>query len=122
MKLEQIAKKYAEDHKDISIEEAFIAGLNFYETYQDMLYKTRAEKLKAREKKFYESLVPFVPKYGRETIREFYDYWSEPDRAMYKMKFEKEDTWHTERRLDKWAKNNFNKKPKEVQTKTFKNV
>jgi hypothetical protein len=37
---------------------------------------------------------------------EFFDYWSEPDRAANpKMRFEKEKTWHLGRRLARWARN-----------------
>ena len=35
------------------------------------------EARKAREQKFYEELIPFVDKYGKEMIREFYDYWTQ---------------------------------------------
>jgi hypothetical protein len=37
---------------------------------------------------------------------EFFDYWSEPDRAASpKMRFEKEKTWALGRRLSRWVKN-----------------
>lgn len=37
---------------------------------------------------------------------EFFDYWTEPDRAAApKMRFEKEKTWHLGRRLARWANN-----------------
>lgn len=62
--------------------------------------------LEDRQKSFYDSLIPFVAKYGREMIRDFYNYWSEPDRAAKpKMRFEKEKTWSLERRLETWNRN-----------------
>ena len=65
----------------------------------------------SRKERFYESLVPFVEKYGAAMIREFYDYWSEMNKSQTKMRFEQQPTWETSLRLVTWAKrdNNFNK-------------
>lgn len=57
----------------------------------------------ARKEKFYASLVPFVDKYGKEMIREFFDYWSEMNRSKSKMRYEQQTTWELERRLKTWA-------------------
>lgn len=44
--------------------------------------------------------------YAQVIKDEFFDYWSEPDRAPSpKMRFEKEKTWHLGRRLARWMKN-----------------
>lgn len=65
----------------------------------------------SRKERFYESLVPFVEKYGAAMIREFYDYWSEMNKSQTKMRFEQQPTWETSLRLVTWARrdNNFNK-------------
>lgn len=60
--------------------------------------------LEKRTKEFYDSLVPFVQFYGKELIREFFDYWSEPNKSKTKMRMELERTWCVERRLATWAK------------------
>ena len=57
----------------------------------------------ARKEKFYASLVPFVDKYGKEMIREFFDYWSEMNRSKSKMRFEQQSTWELALRLKTWA-------------------
>lgn len=57
----------------------------------------------ARKEKFYASLVPFVDKYGKEMIREFFDYWSEMNRSKSKMRFEQQATWELALRLKTWA-------------------
>lgn len=57
----------------------------------------------ARKEKFYASLVPFVDKYGKDMIREFFDYWSEMNRSKSKMRYEQQTTWELERRLKTWA-------------------
>ena len=60
--------------------------------------------LEKRTKEFYDSLVPFVQFYGKELIREFFDYWSEPNKSRTKMRMELERTWCVDRRLATWAK------------------
>ena len=65
----------------------------------------------ARKQKFYDSLVQYVEKYGKEMIREFFDYWSEMNRSQTMMRFEQQRTWETARRLAMWASRDkkFNK-------------
>ena len=59
--------------------------------------------LTEREQKFYDELKTYHPKYPKETLRAFYDYWTEPNRSNTKMRFELEKTWSTKRRLSTWA-------------------
>jgi len=61
------------------------------------------ELLENRSKKFYDSLISFVELYGKEMIRSFYDYWTEPNKSKTKMRFEMEKTWDVKRRLNTWA-------------------
>ena len=66
----------------------------------------REEKEKLLQKRasvFYQSLVPFVEEYGKKVVREFYNYWSEPNTSKTKLRFELEKTWDTNRRLATWA-------------------
>ena len=58
--------------------------------------------LDRRRSEFYQSLVPYVEKYGKDMIREFYDYWSEENQARTKMRYEMEKTWGLSRRLATW--------------------
>ena len=57
-----------------------------------------------RKEQFRKSLVPFVEQYGREMIREFFDYWSELTPSRAKMRYELERTWETPRRLATWSR------------------
>ena len=57
----------------------------------------------ARKEKFYASLIPFVDKYGKDMIRDFFDYWSEMNRSKTKMRFEQQATWELALRLKTWA-------------------
>jgi len=65
----------------------------------------------SRKLKFANTLKPFIHNYGKELIREFYNYWTEPNKSNTKFKQELQKTWSLERRLETWAKNdtNFNK-------------
>ncbi len=65
-----------------------------------------AADTKKRMKKFYDSLIPFVSVYGKEMMREFYEYWSEMNKSQSKMRWENERTWCVELRLRRWANNN----------------
>jgi|GEM_PF-1766585 hypothetical protein len=68
----------------------------------------KEQEMKSREREFYNVLVPFVKTYGREMIREFFDYWSEPNKSHSKMRFEQERTWDLARRLQTWEKRSRN--------------
>ena len=74
------------------------------ESKKDELSLSHAkELLENRSKKFYDSLIPFVQLYGKEMIRAFYDYWTEPNKSNTKMRFELEKTWDVKRRLNTWV-------------------
>ena len=62
----------------------------------------------ARELAFQESLIPFVEKYGKETVRAFFDYWREPNKSKTKMNWETKKTWDLNLRISRWANNSFN--------------
>ena len=64
-----------------------------------------ATLLEARKEDFYKSLIPYVTQYGKEMVRAFFDYWTEPNKSNSKMRFELERTWDVSRRLGKWASN-----------------
>jgi len=65
----------------------------------------------SRKLKFANTLIPFVEIYGRDMIKDFYEYWTEPNPSNTKFNKELKKTWSLERRLATWAKNdnNFNK-------------
>lgn len=55
-------------------------------------------------------------KYGQQMLRDFYDYWSEPNPSHTKMRFELQKTWDLDRRLARWARNNFNRYDRQQST------
>ena len=48
-------------------------------------------------------------RYGKQMLMDFYEYWSEPNPSQTKMRFELQKTWDVNRRLARWARNNFNR-------------
>ncbi len=64
------------------------------------------QRQEAKKEDFYQSLVPFVKVYGKEMVREFFDYWTEPNKSGSKWRFELEKTWDLSRRLNTWASRN----------------
>ena len=62
----------------------------------------------SRKENFGRSLIPYVDKYGKEMIREFFEYWTEMNKSKSKMRFEQQPTWETSKRLATWAKRDKN--------------
>lgn len=73
----------------------------------------KEEERRARETAFYETLIPFLEKYGKDMLRAFFNYWSEWNQSQTKMRFELKETWQIEKRLSTWAKRDdqFTKEP-----------
>ncbi len=57
-----------------------------------------------RRDEFYKSLIPFLSQYGKDMIRDFFDYWSEQNKSGTQMRFEKQPTWEVAKRLATWNK------------------
>jgi hypothetical protein len=65
----------------------------------------------SRKLKFAATLKPFVDEFGRDTLKDFYDYWTEPNKSNTKFRQELEKTWSLDRRIKTWIKNESNFKP-----------
>ena len=77
---------------------------------------TKSFKILTKQE-FVEELKPFTEKFGKDMVRGFYEYWTEPS-ASGKMKFQLEKTWDTSRRLSTWARNEKKFNPKEEKKQT----
>ena len=64
---------------------------------QDVLEKNKEE--------FKESIKPYLEKYDRDLLNDFFQYWTEPNKSGTRMRFQLEKTWDIGRRLARWAKN-----------------
>ncbi len=62
-----------------------------------------------RETEFKNSLQQYLAEYGKETLNNFFLYWTEKKPKGRKMRFEMEKTFDAKRRLTRWNNNNFNK-------------
>lgn len=67
--------------------------------------------LETRTLSFKEKLVPFKNKYEMDLLKNFFQYWTEPNLSKTKMLFELQKTFDIERRLTTWAsrQKDFNK-------------
>jgi hypothetical protein len=75
--------------------------------------KIKAVSIEDRKLTFGESLSPFVEEFGRDMVKNFYEYWTEHGDNDTKMRFEKQKTWSTKSRLNRWRSNNFGGNKKE---------
>jgi len=64
-----------------------------------------------RKKIFMNECAAWVETYPKEMLRDFFEYWTEPNKSGSKMRFELEKTWDLSRRLRTWENNDlkFNK-------------
>ena len=69
---------------------------------------SKVKEIKERYNEFKDHLQSFIEEFGKESIDEFLNYWTEPNKSNTKMKFEMQPTWDTKRRLQRWVGNDFN--------------
>lgn len=58
-----------------------------------------------REAEFIQECESFSAQYGEAMIKDFIRYWTEKNKSKTKMRFEREATWETPRRLITWSNN-----------------
>jgi hypothetical protein len=104
----ELAKTRKNSHSDI-VPSQDIAKL----AVNDNVNVNVINKIEARSQIFKDSLLIYKDKYQVNMLKEFYNYWTEPNQSKTKMRFELEKTWSLDRRLETWAKreNSFNVKP-----------
>jgi len=73
----------------------------------DQLNAPTDNKVKIRDVAFRAEVFSFQSKYSVTMLAEFHEYWSETNRSGTKMRFEMEKTWSLDKRLVRWANNNF---------------
>ena len=75
---------------------------------------TLAKDFEARKRCFKETLRPHLQDYGAEMLKDFYEYWTEPNKSGTKFRQEMEKAWDLKRRLSTWASKDKNFKPKQI--------
>jgi hypothetical protein len=64
---------------------------------------TLAKDFEARKRCFKETLRPHLQDYGADMLKDFYEYWTEPNKSGTKFRQEMEKAWDLKRRLRTWA-------------------
>ena len=86
--------------------------MNICETHVEHM-ETETEtinRIEIREEIFKREVREFK-NYPTETLNEFIEYWTEPNKGGSRMRYELEKTWDLKRRLSRWSSSNFNKAP-----------
>lgn len=71
------------------------------------------ETFDKRKDEFRKSLFPYTNyksykgPYTPDMVKEFFDYWTEPNKSRSRMRWETEKTWDLTKRLANWSKNDF---------------
>ena len=74
------------------------------DTSKNKAKQTKTKTIEVRKKEFIESMKPYLDKYGKEMLNDFFRYWAEPNQANTKMRWEMEKTWNLTMRLSRWSK------------------
>lgn len=76
---------------------------------KEVIVVTSVPTVQDKSSDFYKLLVPFVEKYGKDTVREFYEYWTEKSKTGKRLRFEDEKFFDVSRRLATWSGRKFKK-------------
>jgi hypothetical protein len=71
-----------------------------------ILFVVNNKSIEERLTAFRTSLIPYVEEFGRELVRDFYDYWREVNGSGKKMRFEMEKVFNIDMRIKRWERNN----------------
>jgi len=63
------------------------------------------KSLSERKEDFKQTLVPYVEKYGRDMLNEFFKYWTESNKSETAFRYEGQKFWDLSKRLTTWHKN-----------------
>ncbi len=74
---------------------------------KENILKKVNNNIEKRNKDFHTLCQTFTEEFGKETIEEFFLYWTEPNKSNSKMKFEMQPTWDTKRRLQRWVDSDY---------------
>lgn len=75
------------------------------------------KSVEERKKEFAENLKPYLEKYGKDMLNDFYRYWTEMNDGGKRMRFEMEKVFQVASRLVTWSKKNYNKSNSFVEQK-----
>lgn len=79
-------------------------------TVNGTAFETPKKTIEERKKEFVEKLKPYLEKYGKSTLNDFYQYWTQVNKGGTKMLFEMQKAFQIPNRLATWHKNNYGAK------------
>lgn len=82
-----------------------ILSIEDYMHYVGNSDKSKSKSLQERKTEFSDSIKPYLSKYGRDFLNEFYLYWTQIGRGERKMLFEKQKSFQIPNRLALWRRN-----------------
>ena len=103
-KLKQTISKTEASHKQDTSKQYPNANVND-NVNVNAIKKKESDKslmLENRKKDFMNSLIPFLDEFSKETVRAFYDYWTEHSENGFKMRFEMQKVFDKHKRLTTW--------------------
>jgi len=84
-----------------------VAELSFaIKMHREKSERKEVKPILERKKDFALSIQPYLDKYGKKMLNEFYAYWTEETQGKDKLRVELQKTWNVERRLSTWNENN----------------
>ena len=84
---------------------SYSSALDRYIDYLEEKLTPKKGDIEIRKEKFMDKIAVFLNEYGREMLREFYDYWTEHGENDRKFRAEKEKSFNIGLRLKRWARN-----------------
>lgn len=103
--IEKMASEYSRKYITLSEQkiayEAFVAGAN-----SKAELKPPKKSIEERYNEFRAEILLYRNLYTDDMLEEFFNYWTEHGTNDRKMRFEKQTSWETSKRLARWANNN----------------
>lgn len=104
-KIQQLANDYASRYITLAEQniarEAFLAGI-----MAKAELKPPKKPIEERYNEFRAEILLYRNQYTDDMLRDFFEYWTERGTNDRKMRFEKQASWETSKRLARWANNN----------------
>lgn len=88
--------------------------LSYMVTPEEVKPPLKMLPLEDRKKAFGKKVKEFIDKFSKQTLVEFYEYWTETSEGGQKMRFEKETVFDVKKRLERWKKRDLNKTEEQV--------
>ena len=114
-RMEPMAKMAVNDNVNVNVTDNVTVIVN------DTI-NTAADTATNKSEAFMQRLIPYVDTYGKDMMREFFNYWTEKNEGGKKMRFEMQKVFDVSRRLSTWSERAKNNKFNTNGKPTYKTV